>query len=192
MKHQKLLIALAGLVILSVLIPVLLNFEQPDMPESQQSVMPGTPSENSEADHTHHANHEPREFFDDWGRTPAAPDAHAFFVNLQDGDTITMPFTVRFGLEGMQVAPAETYEENTGHFHLLINTEIPEEFYDDPILTDDQHIHFGGGETETVLELEPGEYRLQLVMGDGYHVLHDPPVKSDIITVTVIEDGDTE
>lgn len=111
----------------------------------------------------------------------------AFFVNLKHGDVVKSPFKVEFGIEGMTVAPAGTYEEGTGHFHLLINTKLDEEFLEDPLPADDNHIHYGDGSTETELTLEPGEYTLQLVMGDGDHVVHNPSVTSDIITVTVEE-----
>lgn len=112
---------------------------------------------------------------------------HAFFVNLKHGDVVTSPFKVEFGIEGMTVAPAGTYEDGTGHFHLLINTKLEEEFPEDPIPADDNHLHFGDGSTETELTLEPGDYTLQIVMGDGDHVVHNPSVTSDIITVTVSE-----
>lgn len=112
---------------------------------------------------------------------------HAYFVNLKHGDVVTSPFKVEFGIEGMKIAPAGTYETGTGHFHLLINTKLDEEFLEDPLPADDNHIHFGKGQTETELTLEPGEYTLQLVMGDGDHIVHNPSVTSDIITITVGE-----
>ncbi|MBL1147002.1 MAG: DUF4399 domain-containing protein [Pseudomonadota bacterium] len=111
----------------------------------------------------------------------------AYFVNLKHGDVVTSPFKIEFGIEGMKIAPAGTYETGTGHFHLLINTKLDEEFLEDPLPADDNHIHFGKGQTETELTLEPGEYTLQLVMGDGDHIVHNPSVTSDIITVTVSE-----
>lgn len=111
----------------------------------------------------------------------------AYFVNLKHGDVVKSPFKIEFGIEGMKVAPAGTYEAGTGHFHLLINTKLDEEFLEDPLPADDNHIHFGKGQTETELTLEPGEYTLQLVMGDGDHIVHNPSVTSDIITVTVSE-----
>lgn len=112
---------------------------------------------------------------------------HAYFLNLKHGDVVTSPFKIEFGIEGMKVAPAGTYETGTGHFHLLINTKLDEEFLEDPLPADDNHIHFGKGQTETEMALEPGEYTLQLVMGDGDHIVHNPSVTSDIITITVSE-----
>lgn len=114
-----------------------------------------------------------------------------YFANLKDGDVISGPVSVVFGLKGMGVAPAGTEKENTGHHHLLINRaplgEGPdgadELIYGVP--ADDNHIHFGGGQTETVLDLPAGEHTLQMVLGDLNHVPHNPPVMSDVITITV-------
>ena len=43
-------------------------------------------------------------------------------------------------------------------------------------------LHF---QTETTIELPPGEHTLQLLMGDKHHIPHNPPVASPVITVTV-------
>lgn len=124
-------------------------------------------------------------------QTPdAAPHADAapqvYFVNLKDGDTVTSPFRVVFGLSGMGVAPALIEKEKTGHHHLLVDTELSAEEMQFAIPNDAQHIHFGGGQTETVLELPPGPHTLQLVFGDLNHELHKPtPILSKKITVTV-------
>jgi hypothetical protein len=56
-----------------------------------------------------------------------------------------------------------------------------------PIPSDDKHLHFGGGQTQTTVDLEPGEHTLQLLMGDSRHLPHDPPVASERITITVVE-----
>lgn len=111
--------------------------------------------------------------------------AKAYFTSLKDGDTVSDPIKVTFGLSGMKVAPAGTYEPNTGHFHLLIDTQLSSEEMKLPIASDGQHMHFGKAQTETSLTLSPGKHTLQLVMGDGNHMLTKPPVMSDIITVTV-------
>lgn len=123
--------------------------------------------------------------------TPSPEGAMVYFANLKDGDVISGPVSVVFGLKGMGVAPAGTEKENTGHHHLLINRaplgEGPdgadELIYGVP--ADDNHIHFGGGQTETVLDLPAGEHTLQMVLGDLNHVPHNPPVMSDVITITV-------
>lgn len=108
-----------------------------------------------------------------------------YFVNLKDGDTVTSPFRVVFGVYGKGVAPAGVEKENTGHHHLLIDTELTTEEMGFAIPNDDQHMHFGGGQTETMLTLPPGQHTLQLDFGDLKHEQLDPPMLSKKITVTV-------
>jgi len=115
--------------------------------------------------------------------TPAPENAEAYLISPADGATVTSPVTVRFGLRNMGVAPAGVERENTGHHHLLIDTGLPP--MNQPIPGDDHHRHFGGGQTEATLELEPGSHTLQLLLGDHNHVPHDPPVMSEPITITV-------
>lgn len=116
-------------------------------------------------------------------RKASSPDSAVYMISPADGATLTGPVTVRFGLRGMGVAPAGIDKAGTGHHHLLIDTELPPLGL--PIPNDDQHRHFGGGQTETQVELPPGEHTLQLILGDDRHVPHDPPVVSEIITITV-------
>ena len=116
-------------------------------------------------------------------RTMAPEGAKATIVSPADGATVSSPVTVVFGLEGMGVAPAGVEKENTGHHHLIINAELPP--MDEGIPADDNHVHFGGGQTQTTIELAPGTHTLQLLLGDLNHVPHDPPVTSDKITITV-------
>ena len=116
-------------------------------------------------------------------RTPAPSDAEVYIISPQDGDTVTSPVTVRFGLRGMGVAPAGVDKPDTGHHHLLIDTGLPA--LDAPIPADANHMHFGGGQTETSIELTPGKHTLQLIMGDKLHIPHQPPVMSRKITITV-------
>ncbi len=127
--------------------------------------------------------------------TPAVPDMEnsvaditdprVFIVSPADGATVTSPVTVVFGIENFGVAPAGTVDANTGHHHLLVDTGLPP--LDQPIPADANHIHFGKGQTETTLELGPGEHTLQLLLGDGSHVPHDPALVSEQITITVTE-----
>lgn len=119
------------------------------------------------------------------GGTPAPDGAEVYFINVNDGDTLTNPVTIQFGLKGMGVAPAGTEKEGTGHHHLIINEAIEGEELIEPIPADDQHKHFGGGQTEVTLDLPAGEHVLQLVVGDLNHIPHDPPIMSERITVTV-------
>ncbi len=125
--------------------------------------------------------------------TPAPEGAGVYFVNLENGATVSSPVTVVFGLSGMGVAPAGTEKEDTGHHHLLINRppigkgEFGAEELKLGIPSDDNHKHFGGGQTETTLDLPPGQHTLQLVLGDAGHVPHASPVVSEVITITVNE-----
>jgi hypothetical protein len=119
-------------------------------------------------------------------RTPAPDGAEVYIQSPEDGAEVSSPFTVRFGLRGMGVAPAGVTAEGTGHHHLLIDVDtLPPD--DLPLPTTDQVRHFGLGQTETQLELPPGEHTLQLVLGDALHIPHDPPVRSEKITITVVE-----
>jgi hypothetical protein len=118
-------------------------------------------------------------------RTPSPPGAKVFFVNLQGGETVTSPFKVEFGISGMTLAKAGTFAAGTGHHHLLVDTTIKAEDLGYAIPSDAQHIHFGQAQTETVLTLPPGTHTLQLMLADGNHIPFQPPVMSQVISVTV-------
>lgn len=115
--------------------------------------------------------------------SPAAEGARLYFISPADGDVVTNPVVVQFGLKNMGVAPAGVQMPETGHHHLLINTDLPA--LDRPIPSDDKHRHFGKGQTETSIELAPGKHTLQLLLGDFAHTPHKPPVMSEVITITV-------
>ena len=117
-------------------------------------------------------------------RSPSPAGAVEYIISPAPNADVTSPVTIKFGLKGMGVAPAGVDKPNTGHHHLLIDvTEIP--LLDKPIPKDDHHLHFGGGQTETTLELSPGPHTLQLIFGDKDHMPFDPPVMSDRITINV-------
>jgi len=118
-------------------------------------------------------------------QTPSPPGAKVYFINLKDGQELTSPFLVQFGLSGVGVAPAGVEKPNTGHHHLLIDTTLSPDQLKAPIPMDDTHKHFGNGQTEAMITLPPGKHTLQLVLGDWSHVPHVPPVMSDVITITV-------
>ncbi|WP_206935325.1 DUF4399 domain-containing protein [Roseococcus thiosulfatophilus] len=118
-------------------------------------------------------------------RTPAPAGAAVYFIEPAAGATLSNPVTLRFGLRGMGVAPAGVEHGNTGHHHLLINVDPATLDMGAGIPADDQHRHFGGGQTEVTLVLPPGEHRLQLLLGDHNHIPHNPPVMSEVITVRV-------
>ncbi len=118
-------------------------------------------------------------------RTSAPAGAEVYFVAPADGATLTSPVQVVFGLRGMGVAPAGIERDKTGHHHLIVDAPAPP--LDRPIPADSHHRHFGGGQTETTLELKPGVHTLQLILADHLHIPHDPPVCSERITITVVE-----
>ncbi len=117
---------------------------------------------------------------------PAPSSPRVFILNLRDGMEVASPVTVEFGLLGMMVSPAGEVEEGYGHHHLLVDASATDLDLTQPIPADDNHIHFGNGARSTELTLAPGVHTLQLVMGDGNHVPHDPPVISAPVTITVI------
>lgn len=116
-------------------------------------------------------------------RTASVSGASVFFISPTDGDTVTNPVKVVFGIEGMTVVAAGDDTPHSGHHHLLIDTGLPE--LGRPIPSDAQHVHFGDGSTETEITLEPGEHTLQMLLGDHLHIPHEPPVISERITILV-------
>ncbi|MBT8139627.1 MAG: DUF4399 domain-containing protein [Gammaproteobacteria bacterium] len=113
---------------------------------------------------------------------PAA--ASVYLISPVNGERVPTTFKVKFGLSGMGVAPAGVPSNNTGHHHLLIDIEqLPP--LDKPLPASDKLRHFGGGQTEVLLTLEPGEHSLQLLLGNHLHVPHQPPVLSKKIHITV-------
>jgi hypothetical protein len=118
-----------------------------------------------------------------YARTPAPAGVRLYVISPEDGAVVSSPVTVRFGLSGMGVAPAGVSLPRTGHHHLIVDAELPP--VDRPVPSDTNHIHFGGGQTETTVDLAPGKHTLQLLLGDHNHVPHDPPIVSERITITV-------
>lgn len=106
-----------------------------------------------------------------------------YFVSPQDGATVASPVRVVFGLRGMGVAPAGVQHPNTGHHHLVIDAPLPTA--GEPIPMNANYRHFGGGQTEAIIDLAPGTHTLQLVLGDHGHLPHAPMVVSQRITITV-------
>ena len=117
-------------------------------------------------------------------QTPAAPGAEVYFIAPRDGEHVKSPVHVVFGLKGMGIAPAGIKFDNTGHHHLLIDSDPPANLAV-PLPATDKLVHFGKGQTETLLTLTPGKHTLQLLLGDLNHIPHDPPVMSKKITITV-------
>src|SRR5262245_7320261 len=121
--------------------------------------------------------------------TPSPPGAAAHFLELKDGDTVPTKVTVRFGLREMGVAPAGLDRPNSGHHHLLIDTDLPP--LNEPIPNDFNHLHFGAGQTEAQVTLKPGPHTIQILFGDKDHIPHNPPLLSPAIRVVVLAPPDT-
>lgn len=125
-------------------------------------------------------------------RSSAPEGAYAYLISPADGETVPSTFTVRFGLSpNMGVAPAGVEREHSGHHHLLINVdEMPP--MDRPLPNDENHRHFGKGQTEAQITLPPGKHRLRALLGNHHHIPHKPAVKSPEITITVLPPEKTE
>ena len=80
--------------------------------------------------------------------SPAPADARLYFITPENGQTVESPVTVRFGLGGMGVAPAGVERDNTGHHHLLIDTDIDTLDLGKPLPATELMRHFGGGQRE--------------------------------------------
>lgn len=120
------------------------------------------------------------------GPTPAPKEATVYFITPHDGQKVRSPITVRFGLRGMGVTHAGDIYKNSGHHHLFVDVN---EALDpnDEIPSDRNHLHYGAGQTEAVVELPPGPHTLQLVLGDANHIPFDPPVVSKKIRILVVK-----
>lgn len=116
-------------------------------------------------------------------RTPAPEGARVFFITPADGDTVTNPVVIKFGVDGVAVVKAGISEPASGHHHLIIDAGLPDPAL--PIPASDNYIHFGDASTKTERTLAPGTHTLQLLLGDHLHIPHDPPIASDVITITV-------
>jgi len=116
-------------------------------------------------------------------RTVSPDGASVFFITPADGDTVSSPVRIEFGIDGMIVVRAGTKKAHSGHHHLLVDAGLPD--LGMPIPADAAHIHFGDASTSTELGLDPGEHTLQLLLGDHLHIPHDPPLVSQRIAITV-------
>ncbi|MFZ5934876.1 ATPase [Pseudomonas putida] len=122
--------------------------------------------------------------------------AKVSILSPKDGEQVDATFTVKFGIEGMELKPAGDQTPHTGHHHLLVDVD-KEPAADMPLPTSlmpaagtalpagPQVLHFGKAQTETTITLTPGKHTLQLVLGDQYHVPFKPSVESKKITVEV-------
>ncbi|MBO6575488.1 MAG: DUF4399 domain-containing protein [Rhodothermales bacterium] len=111
----------------------------------------------------------------------AEPSARVFFASPADGAELESPISVEMAAEGIDVVPAGTFTENSGHFHILVNE--PFLAPGSVIPADSTHIHYGDGSSSTTLDLPPGEHVLRLQLADGAHIALEG--MEDEITITV-------
>ncbi len=116
-------------------------------------------------------------------RSPSAEGARVYFITPSDGETVSSPVRLEFGLSGMELAPAGRDRPNSGHHHIIVDHELPDLSL--PVPADKERIHFGDARSETELTLGPGQHTLQLLFADQLHIPHDPPLFSEQISITV-------
>ncbi len=112
--------------------------------------------------------------------TPASTEPSVFFVTPSEGELVSNPVEIEMGAENFVIEGAGQVVSGAGHFHLMIN--VPCVSPGETIPRDEQHLHFGNGDTAASLDLDPGTYRLCLQAGDGLHTALD---LTDEITITV-------
>lgn len=120
------------------------------------------------------------------GLPKIAEDARVSFVSPEDGATVRgipnddgkVSVTIKMGHENIALEPAGEIKENSGHHHLIINSDPIEVGV--PVPTDETHIHYGQAQTEATLALEPGEYEIQMQFGDGAHRSYGPQLAAKI------------
>lgn len=114
----------------------------------------------------------------------APPGAKVFIISPLDGATVSEDVLVKFGVSGIELAPASEAKPGTGHHHLLIDVDgLPPQAA--PIPADATHKHYGKGQSEDTIHLSPGTHTLQLDFGDAAHMQFDPPLVSKKITIHV-------
>jgi hypothetical protein len=112
-------------------------------------------------------------------------NSRVYIVSPKNDSVVKSPVEIIFGIDEIKLAPAGTYEPKTGHHHLIIDGDLPD--LKMPIPNNAKHLHFGKAQDRVILELELGTHTLQLLLGDGYHVPHSPPLTSKQIEITVIK-----
>ena len=117
------------------------------------------------------------------GRTASSDGAEVYIITPVDAEQVSSPVTIKFGLRGMDIAPAGTEKANTGHHHLIIDAPLPP--FDEPVPADDNYRHFGGGQTEVTLDLGLGNHTLQLLLADHNHIPHEPVIRSRRVIINV-------
>ena len=116
--------------------------------------------------------------------TMSAATPSVYIESPENGALVQSPVEIVFALDGMELAPAGTYATDTGHHHLIIDNDLPD--LGMPIPSDKNHMHFGKAQDRVLLDLEPGLHTLQLLLGDGSHIPHQPPLISEKIVIRIV------
>lgn len=119
-----------------------------------------------------------RAWYEDQLSTPRAAGKAVYVKNLRDGESVSSPFTLSFGVVGLGVAPAKAKVKDTGHFVARVTrgstTVLQAELAD--------------GRTEALFDLPRGEYQLELLfMGDdGVPLLKAAPMRIPVVARNVL------
>ena len=117
---------------------------------------------------------------------PAIPSgAKVYFANLADGSDVSSPLYLEFAADGIEVEPAGEVKKGFGHHHILINEEFTP--MGEAVPADDTHIHYGGGQKDATIELDPGTYLLTLQFADGLHRSYGKGL-SETVKIKVVEE----
>lgn len=101
-----------------------------------------------------------------------------FFKWPKDGSTVASPVFIDMGIEGMIVEPAGVVKDGYGHHHILINQSYWPE--GQVIPTSDSTLHYGLGQSDASIELDPGKYIISLQFADGVHVSYGESMSHSI------------
>ena len=108
-----------------------------------------------------------------------------YFSNVKDGATVPSKFTYKFDVTGYTVSPAaEGLIDGTGHHHMIVDGAGKFTPPGEVIPMDATHKHYGKGQTEGELELEPGKHTITLQFANAKHESYGKEFAKQI-TVTV-------
>ena len=138
----------------------------------------------AEEGHPPHPNHEGHDDSAETSQAFQIPEGHVFFKAPLAGAELESPISVSFGVQKVTVNPAGEIVHGTGHHHLLVNQGPIDAGLIVP--ADENHIHFGKGQTETLVELKPGTYTLTMQLADGIHRSYGKELAASV-KITVVE-----
>ena len=107
-------------------------------------------------------------------------EQRVYFIEPKDGAVVGNEVKIVMGVQGMEIKPAGTVVENTGHHHLLIDALQQLNVGEAVPTGSDRHLHFGKGQTETSIKLAPGPHTLTLQFANGAHVSYGERMRSTI------------